>query len=185
MTRQRTLNEKLPVDNVTGSLIEIHHSLNSIHEGNHFFTKGYINLDGAGTIGRFMFTTPDNGDEVHAKAILSANAEFLIEIWEGITTSDDGTPVATFCNNRILDETPKLKAYASPTVTDEGTLIWSTKVGDGKAPSGVSPALGYEIIAKKNTKYMFKITKVASSEHYVDYDFFWEEHTPLNANVNP
>ena len=147
------------LDNYTGQKITVSDNLHAINDGNAYFTKNVIDIDGAETIARFMFYVPNNGKRIHAKSVFHAEAEFLIEIYEGITTSDDGSTVTTFNCNRNSSNTPTLIAYSAPTVTDEGTLIWATRIGSGKEGAGISPQLNYEIIAKVDTKYMFKITK--------------------------
>lgn len=146
-----------------------------IHEGNHYFYKTWVDIEGADTVVYFMFVTPTNGGKIHARAELYGEAEFNAEIYEGATTSNDGTPITTFNNDRNSSNTPELSAYASPTVTNDGTQIWSGKLGSGRTPSTISPGFGYGILAKSNTKYLFKITKIAAGTHYVDVNFWWHE----------
>ena len=67
-----------------------------------------------------------------------------------------------------------MSPYAGPTVTGDGTLIWASKVGAGR-DAGVNVGLGYEIIAKQNEVYLFKITKNVAGVGYLDIDFFWYE----------
>ncbi|MCK4976046.1 MAG: hypothetical protein KAS36_03865 [Anaerolineales bacterium] len=148
-----------------------------MHEGRHFFVKGITSLDGAGTTGIFGFQTPANTWEVHAKAIINAEEQFDLEIWEGATVLNTGTAIPSFNNKRNSPNQPHLMAFANPQVSGlvSGTSIWKARTFSGKSAAGVAPALGYEIIAKSGCTYLWKITKVAAGEHYIDYDFFWNE----------
>lgn len=168
----------LVYDRVSGELIAINNEHHEMHAGKHFFNSNTIDIDGTGTVIWFMFITPDTTTRIHAKALFDAEAEFKIEIKEGGTVSDNGSSVITFNNDRDSDNEPELKAYSSATVTGSGTTIWTKTVGSGKDSTGVCPGLSYEIIAKRNTIYLFKITKAATSSHYINYDFFWYEHVP-------
>jgi hypothetical protein len=58
--------------------------------------------------------------------------------------------------------------------------MWTATTGSGRNYTGVTPNLDYEIIAKRNTKYLYRLTKIAAGDCYVDIDSFWYEHTPKN-----
>ena len=164
------------VDPVSGALITTSPEILALHGGNHFFVKTFLaDAGGDGSITEFMFTTPNTSTRIHAKAVLVPDVDYTIEIWEGITTSDDGTPIAMINNDRDFTTTPELIAYAAPTVTDDGTLIWAARNGGGKNPIGVTPGLNYAIMAKTNSKYLFRLTKNIANAGVVDIDFWWTE----------
>ena len=171
----------LQYDTISRELVTIDNDHHEMHSEKHFFSANTVDIDGAGTVSWFMFTTPDSTVRIHAKALFDAEAEFLIQIREGGVVSSSGISVPTFNNDRDSDITPELKAYVAPDVTSSGTFLWAKTVGSGKDSAGVSPGLSYEIIAKRNTVYLFKIVKAASGEHWLNYDFFWYEHIPLEA----
>ena len=166
------------IDASTNSLQTVSYAHHEMHEGNHYFVKKWLDVTGSGTVTYFMFITPNTTEDIHAKAKLFAEAEFTVEIYEGGTVSANGTPVTGVNNNRNSTNTASLTAYANPTVTTDGTLIWSSKMGSGRASTGVSPEFGYEIIAQRNQTYLFKITKDSTGTHWFDVDFWWYEHTP-------
>lgn len=145
-----------------------------IHDGEFWFIKTWADVDGLGTETYFMFTTPDTTTRVHAKVAIGAEHEFTVEIYEGGTYSDPGSAITPINANRNSANTPELSPYAGPTVTGDGTLIWASKVGAGR-DAGVNVGLGYEIIAKQNEVYLFKITKNVAGVGYLDIDFFWYE----------
>ncbi len=179
--------EKIPtnissgnIDGSTNAVNVIDYAHHEIHAGSHYFIKTWIDITGAGTVQYFMFTTPDTTKWIHAKSSMTAEAEFRIEIYEGGTVSDSGNLITAINNNRNSTNTPGLQAYGNPTVTGDGNLIWDSITGTARRSTGVSPAFGYEILAKQDEIYIFKITKTAAGTHYIDIDFWWYEHTSKN-----
>jgi len=152
-----------------------HHEM---HAGSFYFIKTWLLNNGASaTYDYFAFTTPDTEQEAHARVTLSSDADTTFQIFEAGTITG-GTPVAGINANRNSTNTANLAAVAAPTVSTEGSRIWAARTGGGRDPSGVSPSFGYEIIAKRNTTYVFKLTKNTSADTVIDIDFFWYEHTP-------
>jgi hypothetical protein len=135
----------------------------------------------------FVFVTPDTTKEIHARALFAAQGEFTVDIVEDVTVdlATYGTKLDTlYNNNRIIGTDPTLTAY-SVAAADVGRIsggktIWSGIFGTGKTSGGVS-GLNDEIIAKRNKKYLFKITKVPSGVLWFDYHFFWYEHTNASS----
>lgn len=168
------------VNRCEGAIKQICPAQDAQFRGQHFFVKDFIELDGAGTTGTFMFTTPDSDTRIHAFARFDASDEFTVSIYEDIETNNDGVSISTFNNDRESLITPELEAYAAPNVTSTGTLMWRSKVGAGKQSSGVADNFNYQILAKKNSKYLFWIEKKNPSTHFLDYDFWWYEHDPLD-----
>ena len=167
------------IDGSTESLQTVDYSHHEIHAGSHFFGKNFVDFGVSDTEDNFYFTTPDSDVQIHAKAAFYGSAEFEIEIFEGVTIGTAGTTVAAQNNNRDLQTShPATLIAAASGVLTGGTAIWRAKTGDGKNSTGVSPEISGEIIAKRNTTYMFKITKTATTAAYIDVNFFWYEHTP-------
>jgi len=149
-----------------------------IHDGKLFFAKSFIAFDGGDNETQyFMFVTPDSDVDIHARLEIAGGVEFEVYLLEDATTSDDGALFTTYNANRKSTTAPTVLAYAGPTLTDEGTNIWTTKLGSGKTSSGVGPQSNYEFIAKNNTKYVFKIIKKVANVSYIDFDFHWYEAT--------
>jgi len=165
----------LTVDPDSGTLVMIDQVHYELHEGSAYFIKTWQDVSDAGTVTRFDFTTPTNGVTIHAKALISAEAEFTIEIWEGATFATTGTVVNGVNNNRNSTNEAIMVAHAGSTFSSTNQLIWASKVGSGRNDTGVAPGLNYEIVAKTNTTYVFVVTKEASGEHWLDVDFFWYE----------
>jgi len=168
------------VDTVNLSSVVIQHETHEVHEQNHYFIKTVGTLEGAAAVAYVMFRTPDTTTKIHARFAISAEAEFNVKIYEGATVSDDGAAMTGFNNWRDSTNTPELAPFAGPTVTTPGTLFWEAQTGTGKRATGVSPGFGYPLVVKRNSIYLFKITKAAASAHYYDIDFWWYEEVPHN-----
>lgn len=176
--------DTIPLDLSTEAVINIDYEHHEVHSGSHFFAKGWFDsASAANSITLFAFKTPDTTKEIHARSLFSGEGEFTVEIYEGVSVDLDtyGTKITNlFCNNRIIDNTPTLGAYSIDAgdigeITG-GTSIWSGILGTGKTSGGIS-GLNDEIIAKRNTIYLFLITKVPTGVLWFDYNFFWYEHT--------
>jgi len=169
------------IDGVTNAQMTVSHEHHEMHEGSHYFIKTYVeNTGSSGTSDEFIFTTPANGKRIHAKASLYADTDTTVNIYEGSTVSANGTEVTPMNNNRNSTNTATLTAYAGPTVTDDGDIMWSSRNGGGRRAVGVGLGFNYEIIVKPETIYLFRITKNTAADTVVDIDFFWYEHTPSN-----
>jgi len=148
----------------------------AVHTGMGYFIKQVVSVaGGALTVMYFTFKTP-TVTEIHAQALFGgASGEFTIELSEDCTLSNDGNPITGRNMNRNYPDTPELHAYVNPSVTTQGTILWTGKVGVGKE-AGVSLGMNYEIIARKNTQYLFKLIKVSpTNPEWIEVDFPWTE----------
>jgi hypothetical protein len=173
-------NSPIMSDGSTHALETMEYEHHEIHAGNHFFYKEVVlSTGGAGEELYFMFVTPNTTKQIHAKFSAFASQEFDVYILEAPTTTNNGSAITMINNYRDSTNTSDLLAYSGPTVTGgTGTQIWHGKAGSGKS-IGVQMGLGYEIIAKRNTKYVFKLVKKASgADAWIDVDFWFYQHTP-------
>ena len=167
----------ITLDNNVSANKVIDYTHHEMHSGSHYFYKSVIPFNGGADETQYlMFTTPNTDVLINAKASIYGSLEFDIKIYEGGTVSANGTELDAFNNLRDSTNTPGLTLYTGPTVTDVGTLIWYAKTGAGRAPASVQTASSYEIIAKKNTIYLYEIVKIPANVAYIDADFWWYEH---------
>ncbi len=159
----------------SNSLVALSFSEYQAHIGNKYFVKTQADIAVDTTY--FMFRTPDTTTRIHARAQVSTEGEFITEIFENPTLSADGTPIAGMNCDRDSSNTAELLPFAGPTVSDAGDLIWSARTGSNKDAT-VSEAQKYEIIAARDTDYLFRLTKVAAGTLWIDVDFWWHEHAP-------
>jgi hypothetical protein len=137
---------------------------NVIHEGNaYILTSAAVlsiakdsNLD-------IMIQTGAN--EVHLRDITvnvnktSASGQTYLTLFEGTTTSANGTALTARNANRNSANTSSCSFFQGPTVTATGTPLyvyivhtdWETYI----APSYTTP---FELVLKPNTKYLIRLT---------------------------
>lgn len=113
----------------------------------------------------FLFKTGADVITVAAFA-LSATGNFTLRLFEGSTTSDDGTPITMRNRNRVVGDTPLPLAtfFHSPTVTGDGTQLAETFIAAGRNRSSASAQLRFdEWILAANTNYLVRMQNVSGS----------------------
>jgi hypothetical protein len=105
-----------------------------------------------------------------------------IQVYEGTTTSDDGTEITAIYNtNRNSANTPDLNIFSAPTVTDVGTLVHTTwmvptSTGVGLSSAGlVGETNGEEWVLKPSTKYLIRVTNNSGATVSYAYEALWYE----------
>jgi hypothetical protein len=160
------------------ALVNVPVDQHEVYEGDHYYHKNVIDFTGVtGETKYLIFTTADTTIIPHIKVNFYGNVDFDLKIYEATDVSVNGTEVATFNNNRRSENVPELKIYENPTITDIGTEIWFSRLGLNRATSGISLSSNYEIMAARNTIYAFEIVKNTDQTGFVDFDFWWYEHT--------
>lgn len=174
-----SVNSPMPgIDSVTGALGSIDYAHHEMHSGSHYFVKTWRDINGSGTVEYFGFQTPITSKRAHFKFNMSSEAEFILNIHRDCTYTALGTPITSINCDQDSSNTSELLAYGGPTPNVLGDKIWDGRLGAGKSSTGFTLGVDYEIIAATNEFYIFEIEKVATSEHYVDIDFWWYEHSP-------
>ncbi len=105
---------------------------------------------------------------------------FNVDLHEGVTVSADGTPITSYCNNRISKATSDVSLFSGPTITDTGTLLIPEIVrGSGASPvgqphAGLIDQLGAEWIFT-NDNITLTITNNSGATAGYTGRFFWYE----------
>lgn len=144
-----------------------------IHEGDHFFVAEYITLGNA-AVGDFILEIGDK--DIHfVFAAWSDIAGFIVQTYEAITASADGTVIPFLNNCRPLKNktTFGVLRYNPVTVGSIVGLIRlrNTKVGAGVTPSSRvagSVQRSDEVVLSKNTKYLLRITNLSTSNNDIN-----------------
>jgi hypothetical protein len=128
-----------------------------------------------GEVKEFLCVTPANTTNIEGYTTFLGNNDFTIELYEGTTTSNNGTSVSNDIVNqcRSCSATATLDCYINPTVTSSGKLIW-TQRSCNNVPFGIIPP-DYSLQTKSNTKYLWRVTKNNSQTHYLNINFWWKE----------
>ena len=162
----------------TNSIPAIDYAHHTIHEGKHFTIHNVFELGSLATM-NFTFETKDK--YVHAVySVESGSAGFTMSIYEGATANPDGTLLTSINSHRISQNTSDVVARLNPTGTDitGATLLKTTRKGAPGNPSQRTPGETdriNEYILKTNTKYLMRITNLASAANFIDYLFDWYE----------
>lgn len=158
-------------------VIDVAH--HEIHEGDSFFYSeiGTLNLAATRDI---LIVTPNTTKRTHFTFYVTTTAETMLEFFEAVTTSNDGTPVTSFNRERASSNVAGTLLYHTPTVTDTGTRLIVEQVGNatgGAAKVGGNSLERSEFVLKTNSKYMGRATSSANGN---DVTIFldWYEHTP-------
>ena len=100
-----------------------------------------------------------------------------VQIYEGTTTSADGSALSLFNTNRNSSKTPLTAVYTGPTVSAAGTLIHTawippTATGTGLSANGfVQGGTGEEWELQPSTKYLVRLTN--NSGATIDFRHEW------------
>jgi len=165
-------------DETTRALITYPYSHVEIHQGNHYLVGRTIDLTNS-QVFDILLVTPNTTKWSHFIEAFASEAESNVKLYEGTTTSADGTSIPSFNNNRNSANTAAMLVYHTPTITGIGTLLTEKNMGAGKAQGGSLSRGDKELILKQNTKYLVRITNNTTSNNWFNYDFEWYEHINL------
>jgi len=153
-----------------------------VHDGFMFQTSGKQTgwLDAADKL--FLITTPAlSFPHIQVMRLNFGRGDIDFEAFEGATTSADGAALTLQNVNRNSSNTPNIVLTAEPTVTDDGTSIFTlwvppTSAGVGNSANGVEGiGQGSEWVLKPSTKYLIRLTNNSGSTIDWSYEFAWYE----------
>lgn len=163
-----------PDDSTTGALEVIDYAHHEIHSGSSFVYTGYATL-AASAVQNLLIITPDTTKWAHFTGHVQTSGEATVAFYEGATVSANGTTTTPYNRNRNSATAPTLAIYTGPTVTGDGTLLYSGLIGSGRSFGGQVREEA-EWILKQNTIYLLRITS-AVNDNNVTWALNWYEHT--------
>lgn len=116
--------------------------------------------------------------DVSVNILRNASSGYVnLSLYGSITTSDNGSAITPFNNNRNSSNTCSSTFGLQPTVTNLGTQLYSYLVHTDwetyVSPSYTTP---FEIVLKKGTKYLLRITNnLQQSLDFTWFLFMYEE----------
>ena len=151
-----------------------------IHEGNYFdwcYETTSLNSDDTK---EFIFVTPNSVTKLaHFNIpglIEQTKGSALLEIYEDVVTTNDGSAVTVRDHNINTANTPDSVVTEDPTITSDGTLKFSEPIGTGQNQGGQLQARNERVFKSGATKYLIRITSRAAS-NIVSGCPNWYEHT--------
>jgi hypothetical protein len=163
------------LDATTHSRNVIDYAHHEVHDGSSFG----VCYDADKTIGQaveILLVTPDTTKWAHMTYSVENESEMAFALYEGTTTSNNGTSITAYNRDRNSATAATTLAYHTPTITGDGTAIFAWHSGSGRGTPGTGGDRGIiERILKQNTKYLFRMTATAAGWIAIKID--WYEHT--------
>lgn len=159
------------------TVIEEEHRLT--HDGMVFHTSGRASVTNTNSLD-ILFAVPAGVRPHFRKADLElGDGPCDAYLYEGTTTSDDGTALNTYNRNRNSSNVSGTVLTSGPTISDVGTLIHDRYFGDtGGVWTRVSvhgDATGEEWVLAPSTKYLLRITNNSGVTIVVNYQLMHYE----------
>jgi len=155
-----------------GAPIVISHSHHEIHCGDSYVSTYIKDVPIDGTLDILVVVPnelppyPDQDQRLyHVEAILLAEAECELSIFEAPTVSANGTAMLVVNRNRNSEETSDLGVFHTPTVTSEGNFLEAVHLGSKNQEGGGDKA--DEFVLRNDTLYLYRVTSFAPSTNQI------------------
>ena len=145
-----------------------------IHNGSHFFISNYTTLGNGATID-FGVQTPDSTKFSHMTFEVEGSQQIIAVLYEVSDYDADGTAITPVNNNRNSPTTSTLGVRSDPTVNTAGNQLYAQSKGANRVAGFVTR--NRELVLRRNTKYLFRVTNGATNDNVVSYNAEWYEHT--------
>ena len=152
-----------------------------IHDGMGFQITHYVASLAASGSAELLVAVPAGTFPHFRKYTTTATGgPVRMRVYEGTTTSDDGTGITSFNLNRNSTRSASTVITHTPTISADGTLIETllhpTPTAIGANVGGVTgPDVGEEWVAKPSTKYLYRVTNDSAGAVAVCVYAFWYE----------
>jgi len=168
----------LPVDRESNVLVMVDIVHWRIHRGE-MFTASYITPNAApiaddATVAMLLET---DSTTPHLIFDVEGGGDFEAQFYEGTTTSNDGTTVTPYNMNRNSSTVQTLVTTHTPTVTDNGTQLFTHFYPGGSGGHAIGGG-GFtlrEWILKASTKYLILLTNRAGTAQPMGVSVQWYE----------
>jgi len=141
-----------------------------IHTGDHYYYKNHVLLNNAETLNLLVIGGVEE-IKAHMTWLLTATAEFSLNIYENNVITNNGTSIDYFNRNRAYNDTNNLLLFSNPNISSLGTNIYSARIGQGNKIGGDNRALN-EIVLCFECNYIFEITSFQPGNR-IDYLLDW------------
>jgi len=158
-------------------VIDVDH--HEIHCGDMINLSHLVDL-GNGATRDILIVVPNpaiTSKRYHFYAEVITESETDYKLYEGTTTSNDGTAITAYNKNR-QDPTVaenEVLFYHTPTVTGTGTLIQEKHWGSGRGIGGEQRGEN-EWVLKNNNKYLIRITNATANNNFISVNINYYVH---------
>ncbi|MCP3686568.1 MAG: hypothetical protein GY861_28350 [bacterium] len=139
-----------------------------IAEGKAFATNHSVNLEVNETL-NILAITANNALIVTLGDSIDSFFETKMEVYTGTTVTSNGEELTLRNRNERSSNSATMSAYHSPTITSDGTLVYTTRWLTGNKPGAIR-------ILAPNQTYMFRITST-SSGNWITHELYITEDT--------
>jgi len=171
---------KMLSDNMfLGAPVILNSEHHEIHCGDSFVTSRVVDL-GNGASDDLLIVVPNEAGTgqsqilYHLLANIDVETESLVYLYEGPTTSANGTQITSYNRERNSALTAGMSVYYGPTVSATGTQLQVAHLGSGRlvGRSGRSE----EFVLKNNTKYLLRVTNLTANNNYISWELNHYRH---------
>lgn len=167
---QAELNQKTEPEDVQETIDIVHEH---IHHGESFTAFEVVSI--AAGASRTIIINSNDTKSKHSFFNAYGAEELEIVSYEGVTTSNDGTPIPTLNRNRNSLSASLLTIFHTPTnlSTVGATIIRNRRIGTRTV--GGESRMDNEFILKDNTKYAVVLTNRGNNTYYLNWWYDWYE----------
>jgi hypothetical protein len=160
--------------------------LQKLDEGQLFYYKDVIDFSSPSPESKIiLMQTPLHPITVYMQCKFSANTEFGIGIFEGVTYSSIGTEIDVCNCDFNCDTCPETKLYSDPVGVTGGVNKWPARISarpatpliDSPITSQPTAEMPTPVKCKPDTTYSFNFDKINGGDGYMDIDIWWYEHS--------
>lgn len=156
-----------------GSPIVIDTAHHEIHCGDMFVATRAVDLANGASDVLHIVVPNETGTmltqkKYHFLVNFDTEAEAELNIYEGPTTSNDGTAMSKVNRERNSSLLSSLGIYHTPTSSVDGTLIYTKHLGSGRSSGGGDRSA--EFVLKNNTKYLLRLTNSTATNNYISWE---------------
>jgi len=167
------------IDDHTRAFVNVEYEEHEINEGNHFFVANFETVDDDDSID-FVVEAPDSDTALHMIFEVEGTSQTEFRIYENATVAADGSVTAAINNNRNSNNSSVATVRKDPTISNVGTLIFSQSKGLAGTPASKADSEGLvkrgrEIVLKRNSKTLFRITS-KDDGNIISYVGEWYEN---------
>lgn len=160
----------MPMDAYTPAVPVIEALHYRIHQGVAYRLYVYGTLAGSGTRQCLIRTGPRH--LVHLRLTASAQSQAKIDLYEGPTVTNVGTPHLPICQNRYEPAPLNLLSYVGSTVSADGTLLSSFPIMGAPSQGGKLSVSGVngendEWLLKNGTDYLLRLTNEDTADQLI------------------
>lgn len=166
-------------DAVTPGVISVDVAQNYVNRGLVFASSFAVAvLANAASIEMLIRVTA--GQAAHMGASIQVGGDSQAFLFEGPTTTDDGTGLARINSNRITPVGASATlTFSGPTVTVDGTELGTEFLAGGRGgnASGAEGVSAGKTILNPGTDYLIRVTNQSGGNIYASINFGWYEPT--------